>query len=275
MSSRILRLPANLTGRDFVVGDIHGAFHLLVAALDRVGFDPARDRLFSTGDLVDRGPYSAEALKFLREPWVFAVPGNHERMIVDMYANRETPDEDMLAWNVIRNGMAWWLEITPEQRSDLLDAFAALPYVIEVETSRGRVGLLHAEVPRGMDWTTFLREVEADNPTVLESLFWGRERDKHDDTSGVPGIDRIFAGHTVQERGVRQLGNVFILDTGAVFGNAKDPENACRLTMANLISATRSVLAPQPQLTLVDIRDVPSTTPFGCYAMGAPFALAG
>lgn len=59
VSTRILqRFAVNQSGRDFAVGDIHGCFSKLEAALRRVGFIPEKDRLFSVGDLVDRGPES-------------------------------------------------------------------------------------------------------------------------------------------------------------------------------------------------------------------------
>jgi serine/threonine protein phosphatase 1 len=44
----------NTRGTDWVVGDIHGHFTRLQAALDAVGFEPENDRLFACGDLVDR-----------------------------------------------------------------------------------------------------------------------------------------------------------------------------------------------------------------------------
>ncbi|MGH8462894.1 MAG: metallophosphoesterase, partial [Pseudomonas sp.] len=54
--SRIERFAANHQGRDYAVGDIHGHFQRVWAQLMRAGFDPKVDRLFSVGDLVDRGP---------------------------------------------------------------------------------------------------------------------------------------------------------------------------------------------------------------------------
>ena len=49
-------------GRDLVVGDVHGCFRTLDGALCELRFDTDSDRLFGVGDLVDRGPHSAEAL---------------------------------------------------------------------------------------------------------------------------------------------------------------------------------------------------------------------
>ena len=53
--SRVKRFAANTAGRDFAVGDIHGHFTRLQSALDKAGFEPSVDRLFSVGDLIDRG----------------------------------------------------------------------------------------------------------------------------------------------------------------------------------------------------------------------------
>ncbi len=45
----------NSSGRDFVVGDIHGSFGALEQLLQRLNFDPDCDRVFAVGDLIDRG----------------------------------------------------------------------------------------------------------------------------------------------------------------------------------------------------------------------------
>ena len=53
----VARFARNDSGRDLVVGDIHGMFAHLRSLLDRIGFDPSIDRLFST----IRGSTPAEA----------------------------------------------------------------------------------------------------------------------------------------------------------------------------------------------------------------------
>lgn len=79
---RCLLFPANLNGRDFVVGDLHGHRALLERALKHQGFDPRCDRVFSVGDLIDRGPESLASLELLAKPWFHAVLGNHELMLL-------------------------------------------------------------------------------------------------------------------------------------------------------------------------------------------------
>jgi len=75
----VARYGINTTGRDFVVGDIHGMFPALEELLASVEFDGDRDRLFSVGDLVDRGPLSKHAPDWLAHPWFIACRGNHEQ----------------------------------------------------------------------------------------------------------------------------------------------------------------------------------------------------
>ena len=53
-------IERNRRGRDFVVGDIHGHFETMRHALAELKIDE-RDRVFSLGDLVDRGPDSFQA----------------------------------------------------------------------------------------------------------------------------------------------------------------------------------------------------------------------
>ena len=74
------RFAQNTVGRDFAVGDIHGCFTELQRGLEAIGFDPSTDRLFSVGDLVDRGPESHLALQWLHKPWFHAICGNHDFM---------------------------------------------------------------------------------------------------------------------------------------------------------------------------------------------------
>ena len=78
----VQRFERNVFGRDFVVGDLHGCFDLLCEQMDRVGFDPKTDRIFSVGDLVDRGTQSKDALNWMAQPWFHAVRGNHEEMAI-------------------------------------------------------------------------------------------------------------------------------------------------------------------------------------------------
>lgn len=64
----------------YAVGDLQGCLQALQCLLKQVAFDPAKDRLWLVGDLVNRGPQSLDTLRFLysiRESLV-CVLGNHD-----------------------------------------------------------------------------------------------------------------------------------------------------------------------------------------------------
>ena len=137
--SRIKRFAANTAGRDFAVGDIHGHFSRLQPALEAVDFDPVVDRLFSVGDLIDRGPESRDALDWLAKPWFHPVRGNHD----DYVAHFDTCDVD--SW--VCNGGEWFTGLSLVERIAFALQFAELPIAIEVETPGGLVGIIHADCP--------------------------------------------------------------------------------------------------------------------------------
>lgn len=267
--NRVVRLPQNHEGRDFVVGDIHGCYDEVWAAMKAVGFNPDKDRLIADGDLTDRGPGSTRVERFLDQPYVFANLGNHDDEIVGLYEEGEPHEAVLRAYmNVMgyRNGLGWWLDISREQRMRIVERLRRLPHVIELETARGMVGFVHAEVPRGMDWTTFIAKIKAGDEKTIKSALWGRERYYAKDSSGVPGIDRVFVGHTPRKKSER-LGNVYYVDTGA-FKGVLDPEHEGHLTIANVMTSTQMLVmppAPNEQRVAVLNEDSVPVTPFGHY----------
>lgn len=201
----------NMAGRDFAVGDIHGMFGMLEAQLDELGFDTGHDRLFSVGDLVDRGPQCGAALAWLAEPWFFAVRGNHEQMAIDYAAGK------LGRRLYAANGGAWFIALPAARRQPYVAAFEALPFAIEVASAQGLIGIVHADCPFSR-WDDLREGLAAPYARGLteQACLWSRTRHNCALDTPVAGVQAVIVGHTPAAR-VRHLGNVFYIDTGAVF----------------------------------------------------------
>jgi serine/threonine protein phosphatase 1 len=223
--SVVKRFPLNDLGRDFVVGDVHGMFDQLRLLLAQVRFEPQADRLFSVGDLVDRGPGSREALSWLGLPWFHACRGNHEQFAIDSVI----PDE--LSYWVEHNGGGWWLQLSQQERMAFRTAFLSMPLAMEVETATGRVGIVHADIPPALAWEHFLQLLEGGHEEIAVYAIFSRYRAQmaRDRPGPVPGgVTRIYCGHTPVRQPV-MVDNVHFIDTGAVY--ALDGYEDARLTM--------------------------------------------
>ncbi|WP_193161262.1 metallophosphoesterase [Microbulbifer hainanensis] len=135
------RVRANGRGRDFVVGDVHGHFAQLTQQLAGCGFDPAVDRLFFLGDVVDRGPDSEAVLAMIDQRTYCSVLGNHEAMMI---AGFEEPGQSLLHR---MNGGEWFYELPVERQKMWVERVRSWPWAIEVDTGQGIAGLVHANVP--------------------------------------------------------------------------------------------------------------------------------
>jgi serine/threonine protein phosphatase 1 len=58
--------------------NLHGKYNELINALAQIGFNFGDDRLFSVGDLVDKGKDSKKVVDLLQKDWFHAIRGNHE-----------------------------------------------------------------------------------------------------------------------------------------------------------------------------------------------------
>jgi len=199
----VLHHASNRAGRDFVVGDLHGCVDALRFLLREVGFDAACDRLFSVGDLVDRGAQSDEALALLDRPWFYPVLGNHEDAlcaVVDGRLNRRH-------WYAI--GGTWAAGVSDSQLAAYARRLRELPLVRVVGSGAARFNVLHAEF-FGDDVRLDAGGFEGD---VRQQMLWGRELALGRGRPQV-GLSTTYCGHTPMCE-VRRIGAQVFIDTGA------------------------------------------------------------
>lgn len=182
MKNPLKTFEVNTTGRDFVVGDLHGSYSAFLNLLKGIDFDKSVDRMFSVGDLVDRGPDSVSCLSLLREPWFNATLANHEAMMIDKFNG---------GWSGAywyQNGGRWGMEAVNDYNAvfvdqtkdripndasmriiDLLKYAEEMPFLITVNTKSGKkFHILHAELPNRAGFQ-ITDEVLAD-PTKVYNL---------------------------------------------------------------------------------------------------------
>ena len=138
----------------YAIGDVQGCYQALQALLEKLRFDPDRDRLWFTGDLVNRGPQSLEVLRCVKalDDCVTCVLGNHDLHLLAVAANAVRLNKRDTLVDILR---------APD-RQVLLDWLRARPLLHHDE----RLGytLLHAGLPPQWnleDAQSLAKEVEA------------------------------------------------------------------------------------------------------------------
>lgn len=215
-------VPANNLGIDYVCSDIHGHFSLLESQLEKVCFDPDKDRLFSLGDLIDRGDESAEFMTWLKKPWFFSIQGNHERMLINTVRSQsDSLRSQWLSW-----GGAWAEDLDDETLEEYCAALEKLPIAIELALDNKRsVGLVHASLPKDADWNQIkswigsLNENQINSDRLANEMLWGRllsdpEIAEKNAIPDVANIDHVYHGHTIVNH-YTTIGNRTYMDLGS------------------------------------------------------------
>lgn len=228
MTNKLKYLPHNTEGRDFVVGDLHGCFDELQYVLSNgLNFNPKVDRLISVGDLIDRGPASALCVDLLYEPWVHAVRGNHEQMMIDYLLHGDQNAYATWFWN----GGQWGQDHHKQELKIMAEKMDELPLVIVVGSGENRYNVVHADL---MKFASSDLTIYYDNkppvPVTDEmidywqfgrdeeyAMIWGRyvinnQKKYHDPER----MSLTFVGHTPGREVVR-AGQQMYLDTGGVY----------------------------------------------------------
>lgn len=153
----------------YVIGDVQGCYNSLLQLLDKIGYDEAKDVLWFTGDLVNRGKESLQVLRFVKHlKNKVVVLGNHDLTLLalaytDLTVKEHTLDEILAA----------------SDRQELLEWLRYLPLIFHDPISN-RV-LVHAGIPPA--WS------------LTEACNYAKETETHLQSSGFQELLRNIYGN--------------------------------------------------------------------------------
>jgi bis(5'-nucleosyl)-tetraphosphatase (symmetrical) len=172
----------------YAIGDIQGCCDEFETLLERIDFDPQRDRLWLVGDLVNRGPRSLDVLRLVRKlgPAVTTVLGNHD---LHLLAAALTPSEQLKPKDTLGEIFA------ASDRDELLDWLRRQP-ILHHDPDLNYT-MIHAGLPPDWDFAqarecavdleNALRDDDAS--TELFAQMYGDQPDRW--SNDLQGFDRL------------------------------------------------------------------------------------
>ena len=180
--------------RTFFIGDVHGCIEELSELFEK--FSPnAEDKIYQTGDLINKGPNSPATVEFVLKHNIKCVMGNHEAKLLQIL-NKPQAEQTLKEKHLLENVQK------PEWLAGIVSKF---PLWIDT----GREILLHAGLEPGKKSLE-----EMNKKDILTIRLW----------NGIPWYEQAaFAGRTVifghwAMNGLVDFPQAKGLDTGCVYG---------------------------------------------------------
>ena len=167
----------------YVVGDIQGCFGPFQCLLDQVEFNPNKDRLWSVGDLVNRGPDNLKTLRwfYAHRDNVTMVLGNHDLHLLAVSAGARKPSRKDNFDDILdapdRETLIEWLHFQPlaHHESDVTMVHAGIPPLWSIADTLQRASEVET-VLQGARCVEFLTEMYGNEPHVWDDQLSGLTR---------------------------------------------------------------------------------------------------
>jgi bis(5'-nucleosyl)-tetraphosphatase (symmetrical) len=171
----------------YAIGDIQGCCDEFETLLTQLQFDPARDRLWLTGDLVNRGPRSLDVLRLVKSLGSAAITvlGNHD---LHLLAAALTPGEQLKPQDTLgeifeapdRDELLMWLRSLPLLHHDATLGYtmihAGLPPQWDLATARSCAAELEQALRDDAGCLELFTHMYGDNPKRWSSDLRGVDR---------------------------------------------------------------------------------------------------
>ena len=188
--------------KTFIVGDVHGCFKEFLSLLKKAHYSTKTHRLILVGDIINRGPYSLEMLKWVKKEGARLVRGNHEQSFLCGAKDNLSPALKKLKKDMKQSLNPWlkWL--------------SNLPFYIEEESFFVvHAGLVPGEHPKCSDphflmnirtWDGKGQDIKSANNPPWHSYYKGSKL--------------VIYGHWASQ-GLKVKKNSIGLDSGCVYGH--------------------------------------------------------
>jgi bis(5'-nucleosyl)-tetraphosphatase (symmetrical) len=169
----------------YAIGDIQGCYTSLRRLLSQIPIDPAKDKLWFVGDLVNRGPDSLAVLRFVKGlgNQAVVVLGNHDLHLLaraeghNRNARKDNLDSILTAPD--RDELLDWLRHRPlahyDAKKDVLMVHAGVPPQWDLAQTLACARELEASL-RGPGYQGFLGAMYGDEPSLWSQDLTGINR---------------------------------------------------------------------------------------------------
>ncbi len=169
----------------YAIGDVQGCYDELQQLLERIDFQPERDRLWFAGDLVNRGPKSLETLRFVKGLGrsALSVLGNHDlHLLAAVNGNKKKLKEEGLK-AILRaedgEELCAWLQSCPLLHHDAILGYtlvhAGLPPQWDLAIARACAREVETQL-RGRGARDFFKAMYGNEPDRWDRKLRGMDR---------------------------------------------------------------------------------------------------
>lgn len=203
----------------YAIGDIQGCYHSLRRLLDKLDYQPGKDRLWLVGDLVNRGPDSLSVMRWAldHQSDITCVLGNHDLHLLGLaHGVRGIGKKD--------TGLIPILEA--HDRDEIVNWLSALPLLVHSEQSD--VVLAHAGLWPLWDTHTAINAANActdalqSNPVDFLTEMYGNKPDSWHDANTVVERHRFVVNALTRMRMCHSDGRLALDWKGPVDGAPAD-----------------------------------------------------
>lgn len=169
----------------YAVGDLHGCLEPLQRLLDYVNFDSAKDTLWLTGDLVNRGPDSIGCLRFVKSLKKSAktVLGNHDLQLITLHELGLTTTNPIIVQTLQATdapALFKWLRKQPllvrDKRRKLLMTHAGIPPIWSDQQAINRAAEFSELMSQKKQRRNFLKVLFGNKPERWHEKLSGHSR---------------------------------------------------------------------------------------------------